>query len=129
VFQELLQLHDKNVARDNIIDALERFQVRHGRVQISEQFWTLLQELLQENLAPEVKLQLLRVAGGFAEPPAIGDFLVALLAQNDRTIKLGAIEGIKRLARPDLLASLRERSRLELDSEIAEALGEGEEKP
>jgi len=129
MFQELLQLHDKNVARDTIIDALERFQVRHGRVQISDQFWTLLREQLEENLAPEIKLQLLRVVGGFAEPPAIGKFLVALLAQNDRTLKLGAIEGIKRLERPDLLASLRERSHLEPDSEIAEALGQGEEKP
>ena len=129
VFQELLQLHDKNVARDTIIDALERFQGRHGRVQISDQFWALLRELLQENLAPEVKLQLLRVVGGFAEPPAIGDFLAALLAQGDRTMKLGAIEGIKRLDRPDLHASLWEQSRVEPDSEIAEALGDGGEKP
>jgi len=129
VFQELLQLHDKNVAQDTIIDALERFQSRHGRVQISDQFWTLLRELLQENLAPDAKLQLLRMVGGFAEPPAIGDFLAALLVQNDRTLKLAAIEGIKRLERPDLLASLRERSHLELDLEIAKALGYGEEKP
>jgi hypothetical protein len=129
VFQELLQLHNKNVARDNIIDALECFQVRHGRVKISDQFWTMLRELLQEDLAPEVKLQLLRVVGGFAEPPAIGNFLVALLALGDRTMKLGAIEGIKRLDRPDLLAALRERSRLERDSEIIMALGDCEGTP
>jgi len=55
--------------------------------------------------------------------------LAALLVQNDRTLKLAAIEGIKRLERPDLLASLRERSHLELDLEIAKALGYGEEKP
>jgi HEAT repeat protein len=123
VFHELLQCHDGKVALDTI-DALERFQDRHGRVAITEEFWKLLREMLPTPMAPEDKLQLLRVLGGFGAPSAIGDFLVALLEQKERLVKLGAIEGIKRLGRPDLLALLRNRRNVETDAEVAEALGE-----
>jgi HEAT repeat protein len=129
VFQELLELHEKNVAPDAIVDALERFQARHGRVEISDAFWKLLRDLLPQNLEPDVKIQLLRVVGGFAAPRSIGDFLVALLAQKDSTLRLGAMEGIKRLKQPHLLKSIREPRRVELDSEIAAALGEDKAKP
>jgi HEAT repeat protein len=123
VFQEILQRHDGKVVSDTI-DALERFQVRHGRVEITEQFWKLLRENLQDNLPAEDKLQLLRVVGGFGAPAAIGDHLVALLEQGDRVTKLGAIEGIKRLDRPNLAAQLRMRCSLEADPEVAQALKE-----
>ncbi len=123
IFHELLQLHDGKVAGD-VLDALERFQGRHGRVEITDAFWTLLRELQQDTLAPEDKLQLLRVVGGFGAPAAIGDYLVALLEQGDRLTKLGAIEGIKRLGRPELLAYLRGRRAIEKDPVVAEALGE-----
>jgi HEAT repeat protein len=128
VFHEILQKHDGRVASDTI-DALERFQIRHGRVEISEVFWKLLQELLQTTMPPEDKLQLLRVVGGFGEPAAIGDYLALLLGQGDRLTKLGAIEGIKRLARPDLLALLQTRRIVETDTEVIEALGGCERAP
>jgi len=125
VFHELLQKHDGRVASDTI-DALERFQIRHGRIEISEVFWKLLQELLQTAMPPEDKLQLLRVVGGFGAPAAIGDYLALLLGQGDRLTKLGAIEGIKRLDRPDVMARLRERRSVETDPEVLEALGDCE---
>jgi len=128
VFQEVLQEHDGKVASDTI-DALERFQIRHGRVEISEVFWTLLQELLQTTMPPEDKLQLLRVIGGFGAPAAIGEYLASLLGQGDRLTKLGAIEGIKRLERPDIMARLRDRRSVETDPEVLEALGECEGTP
>jgi len=123
VFHEILKHHDGKAAPDTI-DALERFQVRHGRAEITEGFWNLLREMLQATMSPEDKLQLLRVVGGFGAPPAIGDYLVALLEQNDRLTKLGAIEGIKRLGRPDLMERLRYRRSTEADAEVAEALRE-----
>jgi hypothetical protein len=67
---------------------------------------------------------LLRVVGGFGAPPAIGDYLISLLDQNDRLTKLGAIEGLKRLGRPDLMALMRDRRSVEADPEVAGALGE-----
>ncbi len=128
VFHEILQGHDGKVARDTI-DALERFQVRHGRVEITEEFWKVLRETLQTATAPEDKLQLLRVVGGFGAPPAIGDYLVALLEQDDRLMRLGAIEGIKRLGQPDSMERLRNRRNVETDAEVAEALAECERTP
>ncbi len=123
VFHELLKSHDGRVVRDTL-DALERFQFRHGRVAITGEFWELLRETLQTTLAPEDKLQLLRVAGGFGTPSVIGDYLISLVEQGDRLTKLGAIEGIKRLDRPDLMARLWNRRCIEMDGEVAEALGE-----
>ncbi len=123
VFHELLQLHDGKVAGD-VMDALERFQGRHGRVEISGAFWNLLRELLQAPLAPEDKLQLFRVVGGFGGSAAISDHLIGLLEQGDRLTKLGAIEGIRRLGRPELLGLLRSRRAIETDPSVAEALGE-----
>jgi len=123
VFHELLRDHDGKIAPD-AIDALERFQARHGRVEITQEFWTVLREVIQATLAPEDKLQLLRVLGGFRAPASIADYLVALLDKGDRLTKLGAIEGIKRLGRPDLVANLRNRRSVEPDAEVAEALGE-----
>ena len=128
VFHGILQEHDGKVASDTI-DALERFQVRHGRVEITEEFWKLLRELLQDGLPPKDKLQLLRMAGGFGGPPAIGDFLASLLSHDDRLTKLGAIEGLKRLGRSDLIARLRDWGAKESDAEIIEALGECERIP
>ena len=125
IFHEILLSHDGKLTRDTI-DALERFQGRHGRVGITEEFWKLLQERLQDGLPPEDKLQLLRVIGGFGAPQAIGDYLFALLDQNDRLIKLGAIEGIRRLGRPDLTARLQARGEIETDAEVVEALMESE---
>lgn len=124
VFQDLLQLHDGKVAGD-VIDALERFQSRHGRMEISDAFWNLLRELLRETVAPEDRLQLLRVVGGFGPAGAIGDYLVTLLDHSDRLTKLGAIEGIRRLGRPELLALLHIRRESEKDPVVAEALGSG----
>jgi len=124
VFHDILQIHDGKVAPDTI-DALERFQVRHGRVAITEEFWKLLRETLQATMAPEDKLQLLRMVGGFGAPASIGDHLISLLEQSDRVTRLGAIEGIKRLGRADLMSRLREWRSVETDAEIAEALGEG----
>ena len=121
VFHELLQKHDGKVVSDTI-DALERFQIRHGRVEISEDFWKLLQELLRTTMPPEDKLQLLRVVGGFGAPAAIGDYLAVLLCKGDRLTKLGAIEGIKRLGRPEMMSRLRERRSVETDPEVLEAL-------
>jgi hypothetical protein len=123
VFYEILRSHDGKVAMDTI-DALERFQVRHGRVEITEQFWGVLREMIQVAMLPEDKLQLLRVLGGFGAPPTIGDYLIGLLEQSDRLTRLGAIEGIKRLGRPDLMTRLRDRRGVETDAEIAEALGQ-----
>ena len=122
VFHNLLRSHDGKVVPDTI-DALERFQVRHGRVGITEEFWKLLRETLQDTMAPEDKLQLLRVAGGFGAPAAIGDYLFALTEQSERVTRLGAIEGIKRLGRPDLMTRLREWRNVETDAEVLEALG------
>ena len=121
VFCGILQIHDGRVAADTI-DALERFQLRHGRVEITEAFWKILREMLQAAMSPEDKLQLLRVLGGFGAPAAIADYLVGLLEHNDRLTKLGAIEGLKRLGRPDLMARLRDRLAAETDPEVAEAL-------
>ena len=123
VFHDILKIHDGKVAPDTI-DALERFQVRHGRVEITEEFWKLLRETLQATMAPEDKLQLLRMVGGFGAPASIGDHLVNLLEQSDRVTRLGAIEGIKRLGRADLMSRLREWRSVETDAEVAEALGE-----
>ena len=123
VFHEILRQHNGRVARETI-DALERFQVRHGHVEISEGFWTTLRGMLQANLAPENRLQLLRVAGGFGAPAGIADFLKELLRTGDRLTKLGAIEGIKRLGRSDLLEWARDQRRIEPDEAVAEALGE-----
>jgi hypothetical protein len=125
VFHDVLSIHDGKMAPDTI-DALERFQGRHGRVKITEEFWKLLQEMLQGPMAPEDKLQLLRVVGGFGAPATIGDFLITLLGQSDRLMKLGAIDGIKRLGRPDLLARLKSLRSIETDPEVAEALKECE---
>jgi len=123
VFHEVLQIHDGKMAPDTI-DALERFQNRHGRVAITEEFWKLLREMLEGAMAPEDKLQLLRVVGGFGAPPTIGDYLSTLLERDDRLMKLGAIDGIKRLGRPDLLVRLKTLRSTETDPEIAEALKE-----
>lgn len=128
VFHALLQLHDGKVAGD-VMDALERFQVRHGRVEISVAFWNLLRELLQTPLTPEDKLQLFRVVGGFGGPAAISDHLIGLLEHGDRMTKLGAIEGIRRLSRPELLGLLRDRRAIETDPSVVEALGESEGTP
>jgi hypothetical protein len=128
VFHEVLQIHDGKLAPDTI-DALERFQNRHGRVAITEEFWTLLREMLEGSMAPEDKLQLLRVVGGFGAPPTIGDYLITLLERDDRLMKLGAIDGIRRLGRPDLLARLKNLHRTETDPEVAEALKESEATP
>jgi len=128
VFHGILKEHDGTVASATI-DALERFQVRHGRVEITEEFWKLLRELLRDGLPPTDKLQLLRMAGGFGGPPAIGDFLASLLLHDDRLTKLGAIEGLKRLGRSDLMARLRDWGAKESDAEIIEALGECERMP
>jgi hypothetical protein len=91
-------------------------------VEISEAFWKLLQDLLPTITSPEDKLQLLRVVGGFGAPPGIADYLISLLEQGDRLTKLGAIEGIKRLDRPDLMELLRNRCNMETDAEVTEAL-------
>lgn len=123
VFLDVLQRHDGKIAQD-AVDALERFQSRHGRMEITADFWKMLREMTEAALVPEDKLQLLRVAGGFSGPAAIGDYLAGLLEQGDRLAKLGAIEGIRRLGRPDLMARLRERRRGETDPEVAEALGQ-----
>jgi HEAT repeat protein len=123
VFHDILLSHDGNVARDTI-DALECFQIRHGRVAISEAFWKTLRELLCDTLPSEDKLQLLRVVGGFGAPAGIADHLLALLDHSDRLTRLGAIEGIKRLGRPDLLARLVSRGGRETDAEVASALAE-----
>jgi len=128
LFYEILLKHDGKVASDTI-DALEHFQARHGRVEISEVFWKLLQELIQTTMPSEDKLQLLRMVGGFSAPTAIGDYLAVLLCQGDQLTKLGAIEGIKRLARPDLMEMLRNRCGLETDCEVVEALKEFEATP
>jgi hypothetical protein len=128
VFDEILRIHDGKVASDTI-DALDRFQVRHGRVAITEPFWSLLRGLIQDPMAAEDKLQLLRVVGGFSAPAAIADYLFSLFDQNDRLLKLGAIEGIKRLGRPELLARLQYWRSAEADPEVAEAIGECECKP
>jgi HEAT repeat protein len=125
VFNEILRTHDGKVASD-AIDALERFQIRHGRVAITEDFWNRLRKLLQTTMAAEDKLQLLRVVGGFGAPAGIADYLLLLLEQDDRVIRLGAIEGIRRLGRPDITALLRNRVGIETDAEVAEALGECE---
>jgi HEAT repeat protein len=122
-FHKFLQSHDDKVARDTI-DALERFQVRHGRVAITDEFWALLRKLLQTNLPPEDELQLLRVVGGFSAPPVIGDYLMALLEHDNQLTRLGAIEGLKRLGRPDLMERLRNLRGAETDAEVAEALAE-----
>lgn len=121
VFHAILRDHDGRVAADTI-DALEHFQSRHGRVGISDGFWELLRGMITTALVPEVRLQLLRVLGGFGSPAAIGEYLVGLLEQSDRLTRLGAIEGIKRLGRPDLMARLRVRCDGEADPEVAEAL-------
>ena len=128
VFHEVLCNHDGKVISDTI-DALERFQGRHGRVAITAGFWNLLRELIQAPLAAEDKLQLLRVVGGFQAPAAIADYLFSLLDQKDRILKLGAIEGIKRLGQPELLDRLQDRRSAEADPEVAEAIGECESKP
>lgn len=122
-FQELLGRHDGKVA-PAIIDALEQFQLRHGRIAITTEFLQILRELLREPLPPEVRLQLLRVIGGFGAPADIGDLLNTLLDHPDRLTKLGAIEGLKRHGRPDLLARWRAQNSDDHDPEIAEALGE-----
>jgi hypothetical protein len=93
-------------------------------LEITAEFWALLRELVPATTMPEDKLQLLRVLGGFGAPAAIGDYLAGLLEQSDRLTRLGAIEGLKRLRRPDLLARLRDRRGLEADAEIAEAMRE-----
>ena len=98
-------------------------------MEISEVFWKLLQELIQTTMPSEDKLQLLRMVGGFSAPTAIGDYLAVLLCQGDQLTKLGAIEGIKRLARPDLMEMLRNRCGLETDCEVVEALKEFEATP
>jgi HEAT repeat protein len=128
IFHEILQHHDGKVIQDTI-DALERFQGRHGRVEITEEFWNLLRERLQDSQPSEDKLQLLRVIGGFGAQSAIGDYLCTLLEQNDRLLKLGAIEGIKRLGRPELMARLRARGKVETDAEVIEALADCERTP
>jgi len=123
VFHEILRNHDGKVALDTI-DALERFQIRHGRVEITEEFWRTLQAMTHATMTSEDKLQLLRVLGGFGAPAAIGDYLVGLLEQSDRVTRLGAIEGLKRLGRPELITRLRAWRAVETDAEVAEALGE-----
>jgi len=128
VFHEILCNHDGKVVSDTI-DALERFQGRHGRVAVTEGFWNLLRELIQAPLAAEDKLQLLRVVGGFRAPAAIADYLFSLLDQPDRILKLGAIEGIKRLGQPELLARLQSWRSAATDPEVAEAIGDCENQP
>jgi hypothetical protein len=125
VFHQILRSHEGNVAQDTI-DALERFQIRHGRVKISDNFWKVLQTLIEGSLAPQDKLQVLRIIGGFGGPAAIADYLVASTNSADRIVKLGAIEGIKRLERPDLIERLMIQRRAETDAEIIEALSGGE---
>jgi len=125
VFHEFLQSHDGKVNRDTI-DALERFQARHGRLSITGEFWSLLREMVPVSAASEDKLQLLRVFGGFDAPPAIGDYLLGLLEEDDRLTKLAAIEALKCLCRPDLMARLRARREVETDPEVIEALEECE---
>lgn len=121
VFHRLLQGAPREFPRDTI-DALERFQDRHGHVSISEGFWQDLRDLAKIPMAPENKFQLLRVFGGFGAPPGIGEHLLAMLEQGDRLTKLGAIKGLARLGRPDLLAKMLARGNLETDSEVVEAL-------
>jgi HEAT repeat protein len=121
VFHELLERYDGAVAWDTI-DALERFQSRHGRIQISAEFWNLLRKMLEEKLAPEVKLQLFRVVGGFAAPLSITNYLVASLEKGDQITKLGAIEAIKRLGQTDLLGQFKIQFNIETNAEVAEAL-------
>ncbi len=128
VFHELLQLHDGKIAGD-VMDALERFQGRHGRVEITDAFWKLLRELLETPLTPEDKLQLFRVVGGVGGPSAISDHLIGLVEHGDRMTKLGAIEGIRRLGRPELSSFLRNRRAIETDPTVVEALGESGDTP
>ena len=52
-----------------------------------------------------------------------------LLERDDRLMKLGAIDGIKRLGRPALLARLKKLHSTETDPEVAEALKELEATP
>jgi hypothetical protein len=91
-------------------------------VPISEEFWEVLRALAKIQMAPEDKFQLLRVVGGFGAPVSIGEHLLAMLEQGDRLTKLGAIKGLARLGRPDLLARMLARIGLETDPEVAEAL-------
>ena len=123
VFHGLLKGQTDEFPRD-AIDALECFQSRHGRLPISEEFWQNLRSLAKSHLAPEEKFQLLRVTGGFGAPPGIGEHLFALLEEGDRLTKLGAIKGLARLGRPDLLVRMRARGDVETDPEVAEALRE-----
>jgi HEAT repeat protein len=123
VFHALLKDEGGGFPAD-AIDALERFQDRHGRVPISEGFWQDLRDLAKNQMAPEAKFQLLRVVGGFGAPVGIGDHLLAMLEQGDRLTKLGAIKGLARLGRPDLRARVLARGSLETDPEVAEALRE-----
>lgn len=124
IFHEILLTHDGKVVCDTI-DALERFQARHGRREITEDFWQLLRTRLQANLSSEDKLQTLRVIGGFGAPKATGEYLFTLLEQKDQVTKLGAIEGIKRLNQPELLERLQQWKKTESDSEVCEAIGDG----
>lgn len=123
VFHTLLKDQTGEFPRD-AIDALERFQDRHGRVPISEDFWAVLRALGKIYMSPEDKFQLLRVIGGFGAPAGIAEHLLAILEQGDRLTKLGAIKGLARLGRPDLLARMLARSNVETDPEVAEALRE-----
>jgi HEAT repeat protein len=123
VFHEILRNHDGKVARD-AVDALARFQARHRRVEISGEFWATLRRMLETEMPPEDRLQLLRVLGGFGAPAEIADYLAARLADGDRWTKLGAIEGLNRLGRPDLTSQWRDRCGKVMDAEVAEALGD-----
>ena len=124
VFHQILGGHYPEAITDTL-DALVCFQGRHGPVAITEEFWQLLRDRLHPAAAPGEKLQLLRVMGRLSAPLSVGDFLVAALESEDRLTKLGAIDALRRLGRPELLARLRDRLAVETDAEVAQALAAG----
>lgn len=126
-FHELLRQRDPGLLR-NSFDALERYQERHGRVGISEEFWSTLRGLIEAGLPAAERAQVVRLLGGFSAPESIRHFLLHLVQTGEREAKLAAIEGIKRLEEPGIAERLRDRCHLETDPEVFDALSGAERK-
>jgi len=121
LFGEILEKHNDSISED-VIEALERMQERFGSFEISEEFIVALCLLNTERLGEEGRFRLLHLLGGFKASEHTQSFFSELMDHPVQMVRLGAIEGAKRLRTPQLIERLKQRRIIETDPEIIEAL-------
>jgi HEAT repeat protein len=107
---------------DHLIDAMELFQNRHSIPDIEPEFMSALLALDRAKISGATRFALLRLLGSFEESPTIAQYLFELFDDHSTMVRMGAIEGAKRLGTPWISEKLMIHITRETDPEILDAL-------